>query len=205
MDRKNIERLIEKFYNGDTTIGEERMLENFFSQKKIPASFEAERDLFRFYNSSRNEKLHDDQLEQKIVQAIESEGGDLTGKKRRLIYTVTSIAASFLILLGSWFILLSPAGPGLALSRYQDTFDNPEIAYLETQKALLYVSSKLNNGTQELNNLAKFDKVTKELGNLSLVEKGTSGMQSISLFSKGVGGLEHLTIFSKTQDKISGH
>ena len=177
MDRKNIERLIEKFYNGDTTIGEERMLENFFSQKKIPASLESERDIFRYYSSSRNEKLHDDNLEQKIIQTIESEGGDLTGKKRRLIYTVTSIAASFLILLGSWFILLSPAGPGLALSRYQDTFDNPEIAYLETQKALLYVSAKLNNGTQELNNLTKFDKGTKELGNLSLVEKGTSGMQ----------------------------
>jgi len=205
MDRKNIERLIEKFYNGDTTIGEERMLENFFSKKKIPAALEAERDLFRFYTSSRDEKLHDNQLEQKIVQAIESEGGDLTGKKRRLIYTVTSIAASFLILIGSYFILLSPAGPGLALSKYQDTFDNPEIAYLETQKALLYVSSKLNNGTQELNNLAKFDKGTKELENLSLVEKGTSGIKSISLFSRGVSGLEHLTIFSKTQDKISGH
>jgi len=204
MDRKNIERLIEKFYNGDTTIGEERMLENFFSKKKIPAALEAERDLFRFYTSSRDEKLHDNQLEQKIVQAIESEGGDLTGKKRRLIYTVTSIAASFLILIGSYFILLSPAGPGLALSKYQDTFDNPEIAYLETQKALLYVSSKLNNGTQELNNLAKFDKGTKELENLSLVEKGTSGIKSISLFSRGVSGLEHLTI-SKTQDKISGH
>jgi hypothetical protein len=204
MDRKNIEKLIEKFYNGDTTIGEERMLENYFSQDNIPASLQTERDIFRYYSNSRNDKPENDDLEQKIIQAIESGGGDLTGKRRRLIYTVTSIAASFLILLGSWFILLSPAGPGLALSRYQDTFDNPEMAYLETQKALLYISSKLNNGTEELNYLSTFDKGTKELENLSLVGKGTSGIQSLTLFSRGVGGLEQLTIFSRTQEKISG-
>ena len=204
MDRKNIEKLLEKFYNGDTTIGEERMLENYFSQDKIPAALEAEKDIFRYYSQTREEQPINHDLEQKIIRAIESEGGDLTGKRRRLIFTVTSIAASFLILLGSWFILLSPAGPGLALSRYQDTFDNPEIAYVETQKALLFVSAMLNSGTEDLNYLSTFEKGTKGLENLNLVGKGASGIQNLTLFSRGVGGLEHLTIFSRTQERISG-
>ncbi len=205
MEKKRIENLIEKFYNGETSIGEERLLENYFSQKNIPASLEAERDLFRFYSGSRNEQLPDDRLEQKIIRAIESEGGDLTGKRRRMIFAVTSIAASILLLIGSYFIFLSPSGPGLALSKYKDTFDNPEIAYLETQKALLYVSGKLNEGTRELDNLTKFEKGTKELDNLNLMNKGTSGIYSISLFGKGVGEMHHLSIFSKTQARISGN
>ncbi len=202
---KRIEKLIEKFYNGETSLGEERLLENYFSQKNIPSSLEAERDLFRFYSSSRNDQLPDEQLEEKIIQAIESEGADLTGKRRRMIYAVTSIAASMLLLIGSYFIFLSPSGPGLALSGYKDTFNNPELAYLETQKALLYVSQKLNEGTQELDNLKKFEEGTKELENLNLVNKGTSGIYSISLFGKGVGEMNHLSIFSKTKDKISGN
>ena len=201
MEKKRIEKLIEKFYNGETSIGEERLLENYFSQSNIPPSLEAERDLFRFYSNARNEQLPDDKLSEMIIEAIESEGGDLTGKRRRLVYAVTSIAASILLLAGSYFIFLHSSGTG----RYQDTFDNPEIAYLETQKALLYVSEKLNSGTSELNNLKKFDKGTKELENLKLVNKGTSGIRSISLFGKGVGEMSHLTLFSKTQDKISGN
>lgn len=205
MEKKRLEKLIEKFYEGNTSIGEERMLENFFSQKDVQTSMEADKDLFRYYTSSRNEDLPDERLEQKIIQAIESEGGDLSGSRRRMIYTITSIAASILILIGSYFILLSPSGPGLALTKYKDTFDNPDLAYLETQKTLLYISEKLNNGTRELNNLTKFEKGTKELGKLNLMEKGTSGMATISLFSTGVGSLQHLSIFSRTQDKISNN
>jgi len=205
MDKKRLEKLIEKFYEGNTSIGEERMLENFFSQKDVPTSMEADKGIFRYYTSSRNEDLPDDELKQKIIRAIESEGGDLSGNRRRMIYTITSIAASILILIGSYFILLSPSGPGLALTRYKDTFDNPELAYLEMQKTLLYISEKLNNGTRELNNLTKFEKGTKELENLNLMEKGTSGMAAISLFSTGVGSLQHLSIFSRTQDKISNN
>lgn len=201
MEKKRIEKLIEKFYNGETSIGEERLLENYFSQSNIPASLEAERDLFRFYSSSRNEQLPDDTLNKRIIEAIESEGGDLTGKKRRMIYAVTSIAASILLLIGSYFIFLHSSGAG----NFKDTYDNPGIAYLETQKALLYVSEKLNTGASELDNLKKFNEGTKELENLKLVNKGTSGVRSISLFGKGVGEMSHLTLFSKTQDKISGN
>lgn len=201
MEKKRIEKLIEKFFNGETSIGEERLLENYFSQSNVPTSLEAERDLFRFYSSSRNEPLPENNLKEKIIETIELEGGDLTGKKRRMIYAVTSIAASILLLIGSYFIFLHSSGTG----HYKDTFDNPEIAYLETQKALLYVSEKLNTGTSGLGNLKKFDEGTKELENLKLVNKGTSGIRSISLFGKGVGEMSHLTLFSKTQDKISGN
>ncbi len=205
MEKKRIEKLIEKFYNGETSIGEERLLENYFSRKDIPASLVAERDLFRFYATSRNDQLPDEGLTEKIIEAIESEGADLTGKRRRLVYAVTSIAASMLILIGSYFIFLYPSGPGLALSKYKDTFNNPEIAYLETQKALLYVSQKLNEGTQPLDNLTKLEEGTKELENLNLIDKGTTGIYSISLFGKGVGEMNHLSIFSKTKNKISGN
>jgi hypothetical protein len=205
MDKKRIEKLIEKFYDGNTTIGEERLLENFFSQRDIPASMKAERDIFTFYTSSRNEDLPDDRLKQKIIQAIKSEGGDLSGNRRRMILMVSSIAASILILIGSFFLFIFPSGPGLAFSRYKDTFDNPELAYIETQKTLLYVSEILNDGTRELNKLSKFEKGTKELKNLKLVDKGTSQMETISLFSTGVGGLQRLSIFSKTKDRISNN
>ncbi|UCG27137.1 MAG: hypothetical protein JSV24_09190 [Bacteroidales bacterium] len=203
MDRKKIEDLLQKFYEGDTNRGEERMLEDFFNGENIPNRYRAEKDIFTGYKRSRKEDLPGSDLEQKIMRAIKEQGEHQESRLSRRIYLVTSIAASLLLLIGAYFLFLSPAGPGIALSRYDDTFDNPDLAYLETKKTLLMVSEKLNEGTKKLENLSTFEKGTSELKNLSKVARGTEGIYMLTVFGNGVKELEQLSTFSWAQEMIS--
>lgn len=203
MDRKKIEDLLQKFYEGNTNRGEERMLEVFFNREDVPAPFSVEKDIFTSYKKSREEDLPGPRLGRKIIRAIEEEGGHLERRFSRRIYQVTSIAASLLILITAYFIFLSPAGPGIALSRYRDTFDNPELAYLETKKTLMVVSEKFNEGTKELETLSTFEKGTSELKNLSKVTRGTKSLYMFAMFGSGIQELEQLSTFSWAQQMIS--
>ena len=60
---------------------------------------------------------------------------------RRVLVPLLSAAAGLLILAGSYFFFVHRAEP-------EDTFTDPEIAYAETMKILMDVSSQMNHGTQ---------------------------------------------------------
>lgn len=51
IDLKYIERLIERFFNGDTTLSEERLLYRFFQSDGVPAEMECYRDMFADFGS----------------------------------------------------------------------------------------------------------------------------------------------------------
>ena len=48
MDYKYIEQLLERYWQCETTVAEERILREFFSQDDVPAALSAYRDLFRY-------------------------------------------------------------------------------------------------------------------------------------------------------------
>ena len=47
MDYKYIEQLIERYFAAETTLGEERILRDFFAQEEVPARLKAFQPLFR--------------------------------------------------------------------------------------------------------------------------------------------------------------
>jgi hypothetical protein len=61
------------------------------------------------------------------------------------------------------------------------TFDDPELAYQEAQRTLLYISQTLNHGTKELSNISKLNSGIENLKNL---EKLNSGLDKLKLISK---------------------
>lgn len=50
------ERLIEKYYEGETLVAEENLLRNFLSQKNIPVQFEAEKAIFGYFENEKTAK-----------------------------------------------------------------------------------------------------------------------------------------------------
>ncbi len=141
MELKKIKPLLVKYYDGSTSVEEEVLLKAFFEQKDIPDYLKPDKEMFLFYASEKEEEYLPD-FEKDILQAIEYEKESKESKIRhfpKYLYWVSSVAASLLIVLSLYFYQKSPS--------LEDTYDNPELAYLETKKVLYSVSSKLNKGT----------------------------------------------------------
>ena len=62
LNRRNIitvqeaEKLMEKYYEGSTTVAEENQLRTFLAQSNVPPQFEAEKAIFGYYESKKDRK-----------------------------------------------------------------------------------------------------------------------------------------------------
>ena len=70
MDYKYIEQLLERYWNCQTTLEEERILRSFFSQDDMPAQLLQYKSLFECESEIAEEKLGDD-FDARIMQMVE--------------------------------------------------------------------------------------------------------------------------------------
>src|SRR4030042_6355237 len=105
MNKEEIKRLLERYYKAESSEEEELKLRNFFSQEDVPEDFREEKEIFRYYLQLSEIPEPTVNFEDRIISSIDAEGR-FTGKakSRRLILTLTSIAAGLLILTGSYLI-----------------------------------------------------------------------------------------------------
>lgn len=76
MDSKQIERLLQKYWDCETTVEEERRLRQFFSSEVVPAHLMRYKDLFVYQEFMQQESLGEDfderllkQVERRVVKA----------------------------------------------------------------------------------------------------------------------------------------
>lgn len=67
MNTDEIRQLLEKYYDGNTSVEEEETLRQFFSRAEIPSDLEPDADLFRFYMSKKEESAPVDDAWQKAL------------------------------------------------------------------------------------------------------------------------------------------
>ena len=154
MNAEELNRLLEKYYKGESTGEEDNVLSEYFNKENIPEGYEAEKEVFGYYKTAGKipEPSHD--FEARIlagIDAAEKSRGSHKGRKNILPYL--SAAAGLIFLAGSYFFFINR-------SDSVDTFKNPEIAYAETMKILLDISSQLNRGTQTLEPVGKMNEMT---------------------------------------------
>lgn len=53
--KQDIETLLEKYYEGETSLAEEKQLRNFFQQEAIPAHLQHHAEQFRYFANARNQ------------------------------------------------------------------------------------------------------------------------------------------------------
>ena len=178
---KHIEELLEKYYNGETSLEEERKLHWYFQTHEIPNHLKPDEEIFRYhYKQTTEEASHD--LTEKLSKLIDEEGR----KSRfilpvRTIRMISGIAASVLILLALWIGIGRDFMQQRNLGKFADTYDDPQLAYVETKKALLLVSEKLNAGTKELQYLKKYN---QSMGMLEPILSFGPSIQRLDKISK---------------------
>ena len=156
MKEEELKRLVEKYYSGESTEEEENTLRDFFRKDNVPEGYEAEKEIFSFYNGSDNIPEPSIDFEARILAGIDaSERVAGSQKTKRYIISVMSAAAGLLLLAGSYFFFVKE-------SETTDTYTDPKIAYAETIKILMEVSSQLNHGTQALEPVGKMKMITSK-------------------------------------------
>ncbi len=84
MDYKYIEQLLERYWNCETSLGEEEILRTFFSQKDVPVSLLRYKDLFCYEQSETKTDVLDDDFDARVEALVEE---PLPVKAHRMNFT----------------------------------------------------------------------------------------------------------------------
>jgi hypothetical protein len=140
MESDRIEILLEKYFQGETSIAEENELKNYFSSSDVAQHLEQYQSLFGYFSQAK---------EQKFKQEI-----PLQSKKRNVAWL--SIAASVVVLLGIGTFTYFNYDNAV---EKQDlgSYDDPEVAFRETQKALALLSENVNVGIESVQYINEYE------------------------------------------------
>ncbi len=152
----NIEQLLEKYDNAETTLQEEAQLKAYFESDNVAPHLEYYKPLFLYFSESQQEQFTKDV--------------PLNTKKTRL-YQWISVAAAAVLMLG---IIVPKAFGGPTAQEKQEAL----AVYNQTMEALSLVSIGMNQGKQQLNSLAlvsdNFNHGINEASRLSELSKQTN-------------------------------
>lgn len=127
----NIEQLLEKYDNAETTLAEEAHIKTYFAEENVPKHLEAYRLLFQYVSDSQQEHFTKDVPLQ---------------PKRKKVYQWASVAAVAVLMLGA-YLQLNQMNRNMTL----DDLNHEELlAYNQTMEVFSLVSSKFNKGTDNL-------------------------------------------------------
>lgn len=151
----NIEKLIEKYNNAETTLKEEAELKAYFASENVATHLEHYKPLFQYFSVTQKEQYTKDV--------------PLNTKKTRL-YQWISVAAVAVLMLG----LVVPKMFGPTEQEKQEAL----LVYNQTIEAFNLISLGMNEGKQQLNSLAlvtdNFNQGIEGAGKLSEFSKSTN-------------------------------
>lgn len=141
-------KLVEKYWAGETSLGEEKLLKQYFNGEQIAEDLKPFQATFKYFSK-----------QQKIVAptTIITNSPNKTAKIVSLNESWNTqflfrIAASILFLLavGFWYQSKTELPKEQRMANYWESKEikDPKLAYLKTKAALLLVSNKLNKGRE---------------------------------------------------------
>ena len=152
MESTKIEELLEKYFEGNSNKAEEQVLKSYFLQENVAPHLQKYKSLFGFFDESK--KI---QSERKFTY-------NNVQKRQKNRRWFISIAASFLVAIGTGVFMFS----NIQFSNQDDlgTYDDPEIALKETQKALTLLSKHINTGYESVQVIEEFENTKNKVFNL---------------------------------------
>lgn len=184
MDLQKIRVLLEKYYNGDSTLEEESLLRNYFLSESVDQQFAADKDIFLYQDQETQYNEHIPDISDELWNELQNNSAHKTKSNNKIAYFYLRIAASVIIILGSFFLIKNQVFNKDTEIQFTDTYDNPELAYQQTKETLLYVSAMLNTGKEHLEPLKKIEEGTQPLSKLTSFNKGLNELKPIKKYSK---------------------
>jgi len=182
MTTKEIDALLEKYYDGKTTLREEHLLKEFFQGDNVPAELMEHKAMFGFF-SMESKSTVSPEFEPALKQHLE--GGrviSLNTRSRKMLWSL-SLAASIVLIAG--LVTVFKLGV-FAPTQPFGTISDPQLAYAEARSALYLVSSRFNSGINQMKGLESFS-------------TGYSQAQQLQNFQAGLDEINKITQLDKYQ------
>ena len=155
MNDENLKNLLEKYWNAETTLEEEKQILEYMENQDLADEFAQEKELFSLFDAARTTDYFPSRI--KYPRGSEDKGG---GGLLTMFITPMRYAAVFL--LGAcclWLITQFRTADQIDFAQIQtnhefqqvnfQNIEDPQEAAIITREALMMVSDKLNRGKQE--------------------------------------------------------
>lgn len=146
MELNKIEVLINKYFEGETSIPEEKQLRDFFASDEVPENLLQYKSVFGYFSEAKKEKAP--------VSAF-------AAPKRSFRWMSVAASATILLAIGT-FAYFNTEQYNESLGSFTD----PEIAFQETQQALDLLSLKVNQGVETVQYIDEYDNAKSRIFNL---------------------------------------
>lgn len=166
MDYKTINNLIGKYFEGETSLEEEKVLRTYFNGPNVEDSLLPYQSVFQFWEEQQAIQLEEN-FDAELLRLLEIQP---TRKNilRPLNTWVIRIAAAIVLALGVWWLVPDQVTPpietaGIDWSKYEP--ETPEEAMKVLRTALLKTSNELQQGASvaagEVTKISKLGKYIK--------------------------------------------
>lgn len=151
MNTNQINELLDKYFEGETSITEERTLKSYFNSDEVTPEHLPYSDLFNYYSLAQTEILEKELYLNDVFSPRPS--------RLRLIknYAV-SIAAALALVLASIFIIKTQITTANDARMAQVEIEDPEEALEATMEALAYLGIQFNKGTESMDKIKALSK-----------------------------------------------
>jgi hypothetical protein len=156
MKTDKIEQLLQKYFNGESTVEDEKELEAYFRSGDIAEKYKEYSGFFNGLSELSNAPT-DSNIEEEVMDFILENENKEKLKYRWLWQTVTGIAASVILVLGGFLFYQQQQKP------FDDTFKNPQEAYAYARQTLQFVSGKYNKGLAELSKFETLERAVEPI------------------------------------------
>lgn len=185
METEKIKELLDRYFEGNCSLPEEQMLKDYFCSDQLAEELLPYQPLFDGLAglTKETESMLGDELSGAIDSAIEEDLMDYIlesehkekNKLRYLWQAVSAVAAILLITLLVFNFQDDKAS-------WEDTYSDPNVAYIEANKTLQLVAQKYQLGLAQLHPVGKLNKAVSPLDKgLKSVNKGFQEMENLQL------------------------
>jgi len=189
MDWHRIEKLVEKYWEGETSLEEEKELRAALSQPNVPPGLQKEAELMGFWTAEHAVNLSTvrDYAMQRVHLTTHDESS--TGREAKTVK-----------LNPLWMRVAATVVIGVALYVWNAQGDSnqdpltalvslgsevaPEETYDEVRDALLFISMKMKQGTDPIDNLKELQQVQQPLDRLQELQKAQNPLDQLQKFNR---------------------
>ncbi|MEL6536190.1 MAG: hypothetical protein AAFQ98_12310 [Bacteroidota bacterium] len=188
MDWQRIETLVEKYWEGETSLEEEAEIRKALRQPNVPQNLQKEAELMGFWTSEHAVTLSTvrDYAMQRVHLTNKDDSSTREAKSIRLNPLWMRVAATVVIgvALYVWnFQGNSNQNPLTALVSLGSEV-TPEETYDEVRDALLFISMKMKQGTDPIDNLKELQQVQQPLDRLQELQKAQNPLDQLQKFNR---------------------
>jgi hypothetical protein len=189
MEPEKMKNLLERFYAGDTTLEEEALLREFFSQPEVPAEWSAEKAHFQMLAQWQSEEPLQDDFDLSVMEKISATHSAVHTSFGW--YALAGIAASVLLVLALWI-----GNRQDEKNRIPGTTQNPALAYVQARSALQMVSGVLNEGMRPA------EKATAEINMAMGKTAKLSALETVALPVQNLSKIAHAHALVQSFNRI---